>query len=109
MQTLTKIRDSVTELLYWAQLSQGTYSTIILSFVLISTNLDRIRLFVPWNPYLILLILTPIVFSGTIFIGWFMDRIIGYAKKYAETANRRNPQILGTHEIVQRTEKRLEK
>ena len=106
MELLIKLRSKIAEMVYWASLSQGVYGVLLMSFVLVTTNLDKIQTVISLNPYIIVIVGSPLVFSLVIVFGFILDKV-RYAHTYASHANRRNPEITEILARVRKIEERI--
>lgn len=96
---LKKIRDKFVETIFLSTLAMGIYNTIMISFMLVTSNLSKIQQYLPWSQWTIILVLWPMGVIGMVIFSFVMDRVVGYARTYSNIANSRNPQIT---ELVQR-------
>ena len=106
---LAKVRDKVVEAVYLIGLSSGLYNTLMISFVLVTTNLDRVQKVLPWNAGLLVLLLVPRTLLLIVGFSFFLDKYVGYGKTYASRANKGNPEILAILSHVKSIEERLDR
>jgi len=104
IKKIIRLRDKAVTLLFYLSTAMGFYGILVYTPLLVLGSADKIQKILPIHAGWILLIFVPLLLLLGLFFGWFLDRVIGYNRKMAETTNSRNPQITEILETVKRLE-----
>lgn len=106
---LAKFRDWIIGQVYLLQLQIGFLNTLLLILITITSNIVFIEKYIPWNPFIIILVLWPAGLIGMVIFSIFMDKFLNYARVYTSFANSRNPEIHKLLDASKRIEDKLSK